>query len=74
MHLAVALGVEALLQGIGVYFTTLSDLLEDLKRAYKENRLDKRLSLYLRPKLFIIDEVVSSLRPLRSYFTLSVSE
>ncbi|HQE25899.1 MAG TPA: ATP-binding protein, partial [Candidatus Atribacteria bacterium] len=41
-HLAVALGVEALLQGIGVYFTTLSHLLEDLKRAYKENRLDKR--------------------------------
>ena len=74
MHLAVALGVEALLQGIGVYFTTSSVLLEDLKRAYKENRLDKRLSLYLRPKLFIIDEVVSSLRPLRSYFTLSVSE
>jgi len=56
-HLAVALGVEALLQGIGVYFTTLSHLLEDLKRAYKENRLDKRLSLHLRPKLFIIDEV-----------------
>ncbi len=44
-------------QGIGVYFTTLSHLLEDLKRAYKENRLDKRLSLHLRPKLFIIDEV-----------------
>ena len=56
-HLAVALGVEVLLQGFAVYFTSLSRLLEDLKSAYEENRLDKRLSIYLRPKLLIIDEV-----------------
>ena len=56
-HLAVALGVEALLRGQSVYFTSLSRLLQDLKRAYEENRFDKRLSIHIRPRLFIIDEV-----------------
>ncbi len=56
-HLAVALGVEALLQGQSTYFTTLSYLLQDLKQAYEENKLDKRLSIHCRPRLFIIDEV-----------------
>lgn len=56
-HLAVALGVEALLMGQSVYFTSLSRLLQDLKRAYEENRFDKRLSIHIRPRLFIIDEV-----------------
>ena len=29
----------------------------DLKQAYEENKLDKRLSIHCRPRLFIIDEV-----------------
>lgn len=56
-HLAVALAVEALCQGISVYFTSLSRLIEDLKKAYKESRLEKRMRIYTRPKLLVIDEV-----------------
>lgn len=56
-HLAVALAIEALSQGISVYFTSLSRLIEDLKTASKESRLERRMRIYLRPKLLIIDEV-----------------
>lgn len=56
-HLAVALGVEAISQGISVYFVSLSQLIEDLRKAYMENRLDKRLRIFIRPKLLIIDEI-----------------
>ena len=55
-HLAVALGVEAISQGISVYFVSLSQLIKDLRKAYAENRLDKRLRIYIRPKLLINDE------------------
>nr|WP_269320191.1 ATP-binding protein [Brevibacillus thermoruber] len=33
-HLAVALAVEAISQGISVYFVSLSQLIEDLRKAY----------------------------------------
>ncbi|MBR8661832.1 DNA replication protein DnaC [Brevibacillus aydinogluensis] len=56
-HLSVALAVEAISQGISVYFVSLSQLIEDLRKAYAENRLDKRLRIYIRPKLLIIDEI-----------------
>jgi DNA replication protein DnaC len=36
-HLAVGLAIEALSQGMSVYFTSLSRLIEDLKKAHKEN-------------------------------------
>lgn len=57
-HLAVGLAIEALSQGISVYFTSLSRLIEDLKKAHKENRLEKRMRIYTGPKLLIIDEAV----------------
>lgn len=38
-HLAVALAIEALSHGISVYFTSLTRLIEDLKKAHKEQRL-----------------------------------
>ncbi len=56
-HLAVALGLEAIKQGHGVYFTTAYSLVEDLRRAYEEHRLDRRMRVYLAPKVLIIDEV-----------------
>ncbi|KXG77260.1 Chromosomal replication initiator protein DnaA [Fervidicola ferrireducens] len=56
-HLAVGLAIEALSQGMSVYFTSLSRLIEDLKKANKENRLEKRMRIYTGPKLLIIDEV-----------------
>jgi len=56
-HLAVALGLEAIKNGFGVYFTTAYTLVEDLRRAYEEHRLDRRMRVYLAPKVLIIDEV-----------------
>lgn len=56
-HLAVALGVEAVRQGLSVYFVSLTQMISDLHRAYEENRLDRRIRVYLGPKLLIVDEV-----------------
>ena len=56
IHLAVALGLQAIEQGHGVYFVRAHDLMEDLRRAQAEHRLDRRLRVYLAPKVLIIDE------------------
>jgi len=56
-HLAIGLAIEALSQGISVYLSSLTRLIEDLKKAYEENRLEKRMRIYTRPKLLVIDEV-----------------
>lgn len=56
-HLAVALGLEAIRQGVGVYFVTANNLVQDLRRAHAENRLDRRMRVYLAPKLLIVDEM-----------------
>src|SRR5215471_559851 len=55
-HLTVALGLRAIEQGFGVYFVRAQDLFEDLRRAQAEHRLDRRMRVYLAPKLLIIDE------------------
>lgn len=55
-HLAVGLGLKAIEQGNGVYFVRAHDLLEDLRRAQTEHRLDRRMRVYLAPKVLIIDE------------------
>jgi len=46
-HLAVALGLKAIEAGHGVYFVRAQDLLEDLRRAQEEHRLDRRMRVYL---------------------------
>ncbi|MCL6442293.1 MAG: IS21-like element helper ATPase IstB [Alicyclobacillus sp.] len=56
-HLAVALAMKALSAGYSAYFVTVADLLSDLRRAHMDNRLDRRMRKYLRPKLLVIDEV-----------------
>ena len=56
-HLAIGLAIEALSQGITVYFSSLTRLIDDLRNAYDENRLEKRMRIYTRPKLLVIDEV-----------------
>ena len=56
-HLAVALAMRALNEGIPTYFVTITELLEDLRRAHADNKLDIRMRKYLRPKLLVIDEV-----------------
>ena len=61
-HLAVALAEAAIHAGQAAYFMTAHDLVTDLGRAYREGRLDRRLRIYLAPKVLIIDlcEVVSN--------------
>ncbi|MGQ9712551.1 MAG: IS21-like element helper ATPase IstB [Desulfotomaculales bacterium] len=55
-HLAVALGIKAIEQGYGVYFVRAHELLEDLRRAQAEHRLDRRMRVYLAPRVLIVDE------------------
>ena len=56
-HLAIALGVAAIAQGVGVYFVTVADLVEVLQRDLKEDRLGDRLRALCKPKLLILDEM-----------------
>ncbi|MCI3919435.1 IS21-like element helper ATPase IstB [Paenibacillus sp. TRM 82003] len=56
-HLAVAIAMEAIGQGLPVYFVSLAQLVSNLRKAYEENRLDKRMRVYLRPRILIVDEV-----------------
>jgi DNA replication protein DnaC len=55
-HLAVALGMRAIDQRYGVYCVRAHDLVEDLRLAQAEHRLDRRMRVYLAPKILIIDE------------------
>ncbi|MDR7608674.1 MAG: IS21-like element helper ATPase IstB [Armatimonadota bacterium] len=56
-HVAVALGLAAIHRGYAVYFTPMHRLVEDLRNAYEEHRLERRMRIYLAPKLLIIDEL-----------------
>jgi DNA replication protein DnaC len=56
-HLAVALAEAAIQSAQAAYFMTAHDLVTDLGRAYREGRLDRRLRVYLAPKVLIIDEM-----------------
>ena len=56
-HLAVALGLQGIEQGLGVYFVTAHALLQDLRRAHGENRLERRLRVYTSPRILIVDEL-----------------
>jgi DNA replication protein DnaC len=56
-HLSVALAEAAIHAGFGAYFITAHDLVTDLGRAYREGRLDRRMRIYLAPRVLIIDEM-----------------
>lgn len=56
-HLSVALGTEAAKNGFSTYFIECHELLEQLKRASQENRLEAKLKQYSRYRLLIIDEI-----------------
>ena len=56
-HLAVGLALKALEAGKVVYYTTLSYLIEDLKKAQSQGRLERRWRVYLRPAVLVIDEI-----------------
>lgn len=49
--------MEAIQQGLSAYFVTAHTLLQDLRRAHAENRLQCRLRVYTSPKLLVVDEL-----------------
>lgn len=66
-HLAVAIGYEVAVQRNSVYFIKFSRLILNLKQAYNEGALEKKLKLYFKYKLLIIDEVgFNKISPLES--------
>jgi DNA replication protein DnaC len=56
-HIAVALAVAACRAGFSVYFTTLDDMVRQLKAADVIGRLAFKLRTYLRPHVLVLDEV-----------------
>jgi DNA replication protein DnaC len=56
-HLSVAFAGAAIQAGFGAYFITAHDMVHDLGRAYREGRLDRRMRVYLAPKVLVIDEM-----------------
>ena len=63
-HLAVALALKAIGRGYGAYFVRAYDLMEDLRKARAEHNLDRRMRVYLVPKVLIVDEFgILALRP-----------
>ena len=56
-HLSISIGIEAARQRYSTYFIKCANLLENLKKAQDENRLEARLKHYTSYKLLIIDEL-----------------
>jgi DNA replication protein DnaC len=56
-HLATAIGITAAKKRTSTYFIKCHDLIQNLKRAKVENRLETRLKHYTKYKLLIIDEI-----------------
>ncbi|MFG2235824.1 IS21-like element helper ATPase IstB [Streptomyces sp. NPDC048723] len=56
-HIAVALSVAACRAGFSVYFTSLDDMVRQLKTAEAAGRLNSKLRTYLRPGVLVVDEV-----------------
>ena len=55
-HLAIALALKAIEHGQGAYFVRAYDLMEDLRKARAGHNLDRRMRVYLAPKVLIVDE------------------
>ena len=56
-HLATAIGIKAARARISTYFITFQELMNQLKHANYENRLEERIKHYSKYKLLIIDEL-----------------
>ena len=55
-HLAIALALKAIEYGHGAYFVRAYDLMEDLRKARAEHNLNRRMRVYLAPKVLVVDE------------------
>ena len=56
-HLATSIGIAAAKKRVSTYFIKCNDLLQQLKRAQLENRLDARLKHFSKYRLLIIDVI-----------------
>ena len=56
-HLATSIGIAAAKRRFSTYFIKCNDLIQQLKRAKLENRLDARLKHFSKYKVLIIDEL-----------------
>ena len=56
-HLATSIGITAAKKRISTYFIKCNDLLQQLKKAKSENRLNDRLKHFSKYRLLIIDEL-----------------
>ncbi len=56
-HLSTAIGIAAASKRISTYFISCHDLVQQLKKAHLENRLDVRIKHFTKYKLLIIDEI-----------------
>lgn len=55
--LGVGLAVAACQAGFSIYFTTLDDMVRNLKEAEAAGRFAKKLQTYLKPSVLVLDEV-----------------
>ena len=56
-HLAIALGVEAVKAGKSVYFATLAELVDSMRKAEREGKLRERVKFLSRYSLLVVDEI-----------------
>lgn len=59
-HLAIALGLEAISRGVGACLISAHDLVADvadLEKAERENRLERRMKVYMSPWFLMMDEI-----------------
>ena len=56
-HLATSVGIECAKQRYSTYFISFESLMNQLKKAYQENRLDLRMKFFAGKKVLIIDEL-----------------
>ena len=58
--MATSIGIAAAKKHVSTYFIKCNDLLQQLKRAQLENRLDARLKHFSKYRLLIIDEITKA--------------
>ena len=56
-HLATSIGIAAAKKRVSTYFIKCHDLINQLKKAHLENKLDSRIKHFSKYKLLIIDEI-----------------
>lgn len=56
-QLATVIGIEAISKRYLTYFISCYDLIQNLRNAYNENRLEARLKHYYKYKVLIRDEI-----------------